>query len=418
MKRAIEAILAANWAIQPEWLETIASIAERESEYHGNIEALQAKLGRPLGNTMTATVRDGVAILPVEGPLFRRANLMTEYSGASSYDTLARDFAQAEADPNVQAHLLQIDSPGGEVNGASEFAAMVAAAKKPVWAYVGGTLASAAYWIASAADKIVTADTAIVGSIGVQAGYTVKDGRPGEKSYRFVSSQSPMKNADPGTDAGAAQIQANVDALAQVFIDTIAKNRNTTAENVVESFGKGSVFVAADALKRGMTDEIGTFEGTLDAMKQELNAMDYSKLTVAALTENRADLVAEIQSAAVASVEKVDAEAIRAEAAKTERERIAAIEAMEMPGTAELVAQFKADGTKPDVAAIAIIKAAKAAPAQKPAASSAAAHLAGLQKTEQSMTAPKAGSGDDAEPTDEEAAVAALALARKAGIDA
>lgn len=144
MKRAIEAILAANWAIQPEWLETIASIAERESEYHGNIEALQAKLGRPLGNTMTATVRDGVAILPVEGPLFRRANLMTEYSGASSYDTLARDFAQAEADPNVQAHLLQIDSPGGEVNGASEFAAMVAAAKKPVWAYVGGTLASAA----------------------------------------------------------------------------------------------------------------------------------------------------------------------------------------------------------------------------------------------------------------------------------
>ena len=418
MKKAIEAVLAANWAIQPEWLETIASIAERESEYHGNLQALEAKLGRPLGNTMTATVRDGVAVIPVEGPLFRRANLMTEFSGASSYEVLSRDFAQALADPNIGSVLLSIDSPGGEVNGASEFAAMVRQAGKPVWAYVGGTVASAAYWIASAADKIITADTAIAGSIGVQAGYTVKDGRPGEKSYRFVSSQSPMKNASPETDAGAAQIQGNVDALAQVFIDTVARNRNTTSETVLESFGQGAVFVASEALKRGMIDGIGTFEGTIQSMKQELDSMDYSKLTVASLTEHRADLVAEITAAAVAGVEKVDAEALRAEAAKSERERIAAIEAMEMPGTAELIAKFKADGTKPEVAAFEIIKAAKAGAPAKPAATTGAQHLDALQKTEDGLNPPKAGSGEDAEPTVEEAAKAATALARKAGIDA
>ena len=415
MKKAIEAVLAANWAIQPEWLETIASIAERESEYHGNLEALQSKLGRPLGNTMTATVRDGVAILPVEGPMFRRANLMTEFSGATSYEMLARDFAQAMADPNVQAIMLSFDSPGGEVNGASEFAAMVAAADKPVWAYVGGTVASAAYWIASAADKIITADTAIAGSIGVQAGYTVRDGRPGEKSFRFVSSQSPMKNADPGTDAGAAQIQANIDALAQVFVDTVARNRNTSANIVLESFGRGAVFVASEALKRGMIDRIGTFEGTFEALKQELNSMDYTKLTVAALTENRADLVAEIQSAALASVEKVDVDAIQTAAAKTERERITAIEALEMPGTAELVAKFKADGTKPEAAALEIIKAAKAS---APTAPAGAQHLAGLKQTEDGLNPPKAGNGEDAELTLEDAAKAATALARKAGIDA
>jgi ClpP class serine protease len=418
MKKAIEAVLAANWAIQPEWLETIASIAERESEYHGNLQALEAKLGRPLGNTMTATVRDGVAVIPVEGPLFRRANLMTEFSGASSYEVLARDFAQALADPNIGSVLLSIDSPGGEVNGASEFAAMVRQAEKPVWAYVGGTVASAAYWIASAADKIITADTAIAGSIGVQAGYTVKDGRPGEKSYRFVSSQSPMKNASPETDAGAAQIQGNVDALAQVFIDTVARNRNTTAETVLESFGQGAVFVASEALKRGMIDGIGTFEGTLQSMKQELDSMDYSKLTVASLTENRADLVAEITAAAVAGVEKVDADALRAEAAKSERERIAAIEAMEMPGTAELIAKFKADGTKPEVAAFEIIKAAKAGAPAKPAATDGAQNLDALKQTEEGLNPPKAGRGEDAEPTLEEAAKAATALARKAGIDA
>jgi ClpP class serine protease len=415
MKKAIEAILSATWAIQPEWLETIASIAERESEYHGNLQALEARLGRPLGNTMSATVRDGVAILPVEGPLFRRANLMTEYSGATSYAMLARDFAQAEADPTIRAHLLMMDSPGGEVNGSSEFAAMVGKATKPVWAYIGGTGASAAYWIASAADRIITADTAIIGSIGVQAGYTLKDSKPGEKSYSFVSSQSPLKNASPETDAGATQIQANVDALAQVFIDAVAINRNTTAASVLESYGQGAVFVASEALKRGMIDSIGTFESTLESLSQELNSMDYSKLTVAALTEHRADLVAEIHSAAVASVDKPDVAAIQAAAAAAERERITAIEGMEMPGTAELVARFKADGTQPAAAALAIIQAAKAS---TPAAAPGAQHLAALKSTEASINPPTAGSGADTELTLEDAAKAATALARKAGIDA
>lgn len=331
MKRALSSVLAHNWAITPEYLEIIASTAERENEYAGNIEALQAKLGRPLGNTMSATVRDGVAILPVEGPLFRRANMMTEFSGATSYDTLARDFAQAEADPMINAHMLVIDSPGGEVNGASEFAAMVSASKKPVWAYVGGTGASAAYWIASAADKIVTADTAQLGSIGVQAGYTVRDGKAGEKAYRFVSSQSPMKNASPDTDAGARQIQGNVDALAQVFVDAVAKNRNTDAQTVLESFGQGAVFVAAEALERGMIDGIGTFEGTLKSLSEELNSMDYTKLNAAVLAEHRADLVAEIQTAALAAVTPVDQDALRAEGAAAERERISGLEARPCP---------------------------------------------------------------------------------------
>ena len=146
--------------------------------------------------------------------------------------------------------------------------------------------------------------------------------------------------------------------------------------------------------------------------------MDWNKLTAADLRQNRADLVAEIEAGAVAGVPKVDVDAIQAEAAKVERERIAAIEAMEMPGTAELIAKFKADGTKPEVAALEIIKAAKAGAPAAPAATTGAQHLAALKKTEDGLNPPKAGSGEDAEPTLEEAAKAATALARKAGIDA
>lgn len=421
MKKAIQAVLSHHWAITEDALDTIASIAERESEYHHNLTALEAKLGRPLGNTMSASVRDGVAIIPVEGPLFAKANLMTEFSGATSYDVLARDFTQAIESEGVRAVMLSISSPGGEVEGASELAQLIRTKAnetgKKVYAYIGGTGASAAYWIASAADKIVAADTAIVGSIGVMAGYTVKDPKPGEKSYKFISSQSPYKNASPENDAGASRIQANIDALAQVFIETVARNRNKKGEEAVQWTGQGAVFVASEAMSLGMIDAIGTFESTLETLTMsEIQKMDYKTLTVATLTENRADLVAEITAAAVAGVEKVDVAAVQAQAAADERARIVALEALAMPGTEDLIAKFKGDGTKPEAAAIQILQAAKAG-AGKPAAA-AAGHLAALKATEDALTPPQAGTGTDTEITDEQAATAALKLARQAGVDA
>lgn len=420
MKKAIEAVLAAPWAITPEYMELIAAIAEREHEFAGNLEALEAKLGRPLGNTMTASVRDGVAVIPVEGPLFKRASLFAAMSGATDYATIARDFTVAQQDPAISATILVIDSPGGEVRGVAELEAMIRAAEKPVWVFVEGAMASAAFWLGSAADKIIASPTSSIGSVGAMAGYKLTNAKPGERSYTFVSSQSPQKNAGPETDAGARQIQANVDHIADVFIDTLARNRNTSREVVLESFGQGAVFVAGEAEKRGMIDGIGTFESTLETLKQEINSMDYSKLTVAALAEHRADLVAEIKAAAVAGVEQVDVNAIRAEAATAERERIAAIEAMELPGTAELIAKFKADGTKPETAAIEIVKAAKAIPQTTASGDGGkgAQHLASLKQTETSLTPPNTGNGTDAAATVEDAAAAAIALARKAGVDA
>jgi len=420
MKRnAIAAVLSTTWAIQPEWLDIIASIAEREHEFAGNLEALEARLGRPLGNTMTATTRDGVAILPIEGPLFSKANLMTEFSGATSYGTLARDFTQAESDPAIRAHLLRISSPGGAVEGASEFAQMVAAATKPVWAFIEGNGASAAYWIASAADRVVAADTAIIGSIGAQGGITVRDPKPGEKAYRFVSSQSPLKNASPDTEAGANEMQALVDGQAQVFIEAVAKNRGILPAEVISSYGAGAVFVAAEAKKRGMIDEISTFEDTLKALKAETETMDFKTLTAASLKENRADLVTEIATAAVAEamagVEKVDAAAVKAaghqEGVAAERKRIAEIEALAVPGAEAMIAGFKADGTEPAAAAMAILKAQKEGKIN----AGAAGHLQNLQNTEANLNPPKAGDGKDEPKTADEMAAAIVAAAGSIG---
>lgn len=411
-RRALDAVMTTAWAMKPEWCELIADIAAREAEYSGNLEALEARLGRPLGNTERTTTRDGIALLPVQGPLFAKANLMTEFSGATSYDMLARDFTVARDDPNVGGIVIKGSSPGGSVEGASEFAQMIFEARgaKPIVAYIEGECCSAFYWIASACDEIVMADTAMAGCLGVQMGLTVKDQKPGEKTIRFVSSNSPNKNADPQTEAGAGQIQAIVDDLETVFFEAVAKQRTTTVQNVIESFGQGSVFVAAEAVKRGMADKIQTFEGLLQSLKSEINSMDYKALTAQALAENRPDLVAEFKAAGVASVEKIDAEAIRAEATTAERARIAAIEALAMPGAEAVIAAAKADGTSADVTAVKVIQHVRAAGASKGATA-----LANIKAAETEMEPPKAAATDD-KLTDEQQAVANMDALRAAGV--
>lgn len=119
------------WAITETALQTILEIAGRENE---SPQAVAAKLGRDLQNTYTATEREGVAIIPVTGPLFRYANLFTAVSGASSYELIARDFTAALENPQIKGIILDIDSPGGEVNGVSELSNMVYAARgKSQW---------------------------------------------------------------------------------------------------------------------------------------------------------------------------------------------------------------------------------------------------------------------------------------------
>jgi signal peptide peptidase SppA len=265
MIRVLSRITTEPWAITREGLDTILDIAQRENL---TPQTVAERLGRPLENSYAVEVRDGIAILPVTGPLFRYANLLTDLSGATSYDLLARDFRRAVDDRRVHAVVLTIDSPGGEANGVSEFADQIFAARgrKPIVAYVDGSGASAAYWIAAAADEVVVADTAQVGSIG--AVMAVLDTRQreeklGVRRVEIVSSQSPHKRLDPATDEGHRRLQARVDALSAVFIAKVAAYRGVPVATVVGNYGQGDVLVGADAVTAGLADRVGHFEDVI-----------------------------------------------------------------------------------------------------------------------------------------------------------
>lgn len=264
--RAFDLIIQTPWAITEDALRQMLEIATRENL---SPQAVAAQLGRPLDYTRTVKVRDGVATIPVDGPIFRRANLFTEISGATSVEVLATDFHTALHDPAVASILFEIDSPGGEAAGVHEFANMVYAARgqKPITAYVSDLGASAAYWIASAADEIVADDAAFLGSIGVVAAVPDPTKR-NAREIEFVSSQSPKKRADPTTEAGRTQIQRMVDDLADVFIGAVARNRGVTAETVLERFGAGGLLIGRQAVEAGLADRLGSFESTVTALSQ------------------------------------------------------------------------------------------------------------------------------------------------------
>lgn len=269
MIRVLSRIKSEPWAITRESMDTILEIAARENE---SPQAVAAKLGRPLENSYDTEIRDGIAILSINGPLFRYANLFTALSGATSYDLLARDFAAAVDNPSVESILLNIDSPGGEASGVSEFADMIYAArsKKPIVAYVGGCGASAAYWLASAADRIIIDETAMLGSIGVVLGVqdsSERDAKAGIKRMEIVSAQSPYKRVDASSDEGQSRLQARVDALAEVFVAKVARNRNTDVDTVLKDFGQGDVFVGQAAVNAGLADRIGSYEGTISELR-------------------------------------------------------------------------------------------------------------------------------------------------------
>lgn len=369
------------WCIQSDALETILAVADRQ----GDVEALQTRLGRPLDNTRAVSMRDGVAVIPVTGPIFRYANLFTQISGATSTQELATDIQAALDNPYVRGIVLHIDSPGGEATGISELARLIASARgsKRTVAYGGGTVASAAYWLASAAGEVVLDDTAVVGSIGVVMSYldtSARDAKSDVRRVEIVSSQSPDKRIDPATETGRAKVQATVDALAGVFVEAVATNRGVTVDTVLSDFGQGGVLVGADAVSAGMADRIGSLESVIATLagnasttqrKTPMSNTATGQVTVSTTEDLRKALAAGYtgeqitiasHDALVANAREEGVAAGRKESAESavqaERSRIAQIRALARAGfDAELKAAID-EGHSPEAFAMTLLKAA------------------------------------------------------------
>jgi ClpP class serine protease len=188
-------------------------------------------------------IEGALSVVHVEGPLYPM-----DYYGARM--ELRR--AQLQGERTV---VLHVDSPGGYVSGVRETRRAIARARDAgiyVVAYVSGMAASAALWVAAAADEIVASPLAQLGSVGVIT-TLYRDAEQGQ-TVEVVSSQTPKKRASVDDADYIAGLQRRVDEMAGVMLAEIAADRGTT----VEALGDGSVYGAAEAVSRGLADRIAS----------------------------------------------------------------------------------------------------------------------------------------------------------------
>lgn len=190
----------------------------------------------------------------VEGLLTQRKNFMSMLLGLpnTTYSQIIEMIELYNDDPKVKQIELIINSPGGEFDGLFDVVDAIRYSKKPVTSYVTGMAASAAYAIAAQTAKITAKSYASrVGSIGVVASFYYD-----ENEITIASSNAPNKAPNVSTPEGQAIVQTELNELEELFLEHVATSRGITKEKVIESYGQGSVFLAKNALKRGMIDAI------------------------------------------------------------------------------------------------------------------------------------------------------------------
>jgi capsid assembly protease len=351
--------IAKYWAIEPDILKSLCRLKE--------LKSLSFQSERRLSNTRSVMIRDGTAIIPLHGPITARSDIFTFFMGGTSLSDLAKDFQTALNDDQVKAILFDVDSPGGVALGPAEMADAIfkARGKKPIWSYVGRNCSSAAYWIASATEKIITNPSALLGSIGVVTTIPVQE-QPdleGYKNIEIVSSNANKKRPDPRTAEGLSEIKRELNDLEAQFIESVSRYRGVTIDSVKNDFGQGGVLIGKNSVLAGMADSLGTYEETLAELNQKFstnkNNNFMSKETIERSAINADFIKSEFPDIAE-KLAKENSDKIRSETketaftegkkagliegAKAERDRILAIEEAALSGCEDLVMKAKQDG--------------------------------------------------------------------------
>lgn len=383
------------WAITPDMLGEIQAIYSRHLRGEKiDLDRLRAETGLSFDNRRADdpgySVQDGVALVTMDGVIAKRMNLMSRISGGVSSELTGQAIERAVADRTVEAVVMAIDSPGGTVDGTPELAAIVRAAGeiKPVLAHTDGTMASAAYWVGSAASRVnISSDVCAVGSIGVVARHvdvSAAEAKSGVKTTEITAGRYKRiaGNYEPLSDAGRAEIQSQVDHIYGAFVDDVAAQRGVSPAEVVERMADGRVFLGQQALAAGLVDGVATLAETMAQAREMARGRRTSALRQPAVTGRQGVTTAQEQNMDIETLKTEHPElvqALRAEAsaeaaasqtqayvdglaagAAAEIERIKAVRAQLIPGHEALIESLAFDGvTSGPEAALAIVQAEK-----------------------------------------------------------
>ena len=363
-------VVTSPWAIIPAKLKEIRGIYATHLKGE-KIDIKGIKAPEPRAEAPYA-IDGGVAVIPVQDVLTKTQTFFSFLFGGTSMRDIADALQTALEDTDVHSIVLDIDSPGGTVDGTEELARKIfeARGEKPIIAVADGMIASAAYWIGSAADKIyIAGQTTEVGSIGVVATHIDVSGQDqmwGEKVTEITAGKYKRIASihKPLSDEGRSYIQSQVDSIYAVFVESVAAYRGRSVEQILEA-ADGKIFMGQSSVDAGLVDGMATLAEVIQNLKEE-NIMDLAELKSkhpdifqAVYEEGKsAGVVEGVEAGKKAGYDAGKAEGVT-EGAKAEQERIKAVQSALIPGHEALIESMIADGKTTGAEAMAAVIAAE-----------------------------------------------------------
>jgi signal peptide peptidase SppA len=286
------------WMITPEALKLMLDILDAHVSgtiTHDEIRMRLQDIDRR-GSGSHASRAKNIGVLGITGPIFPKANLMTELSGGTTLSQFQSDFRSMMDDDSIGAILLDVDSPGGLSEGIEEMASEIREARdrKPVYAIANAAANSAAYYLASQAGQVFATPSAQVGSVGTYLVHTDesrRDEMQGIKETVIHAGRFKAVSQQPLTPEGASYLQDFVDSVNDDFISAVAAGRRTTEDDVRQNYGEGGIVTAKTAITKGMIDGIGTYEQVLNHIGASLSGGTPSVTTASAVSYSKSALV-------------------------------------------------------------------------------------------------------------------------------
>ncbi len=244
-------ILQTNWMCKPMMIEQKSF--DLLSLYNGK-QPIFKNIKHAMNQNIART-----AIIPIHGILTKKPGAFDEMLGMTSYEQIEEQITQALADSSIEKIILEIDSPGGEVNGIFDLADFIYSArgKKRIIAIANDDAYSAAYAIASSAEKVLVSRTSGVGSIGVIASHIDQSGFDEKCGIKYTtvfagSRKNDLNPHEPITSESLESLQKEVDRLYEMFVQLIARNRGLSIEKIRST--EAGLYFGEKAVEIGLAD--------------------------------------------------------------------------------------------------------------------------------------------------------------------
>ncbi len=278
-ERVTRYVAGAAWAMHPSTLAAVvAVIGERRSGHRPTREEIRARIGGGRERRSEGVQEGSVALIRIVGPIAPKAEMVDDVSSpaTTSIEGFQGRFREALADPDVSSIVLDVDSPGGSVDLVPEMSAEILAARgtKPIVAVANTWAASAAYWLASAADELIVTPSGEVGSVGVYSVHQDLSALMAQKGIKhtFVAAGEFKVEGNPFeplSKEARTEMQGKVDAFYRMFVAAVATQRGVSEQTVEETFGQGRMVMATEAVARGMADAVGTLDATVARLSSQ-----------------------------------------------------------------------------------------------------------------------------------------------------